>query len=135
MAKLSCPVILSQFKKGDNAPCYSARVKHNGTVSSDDFIKRLAISPPSLLTELRRDKGCFGSVGDLERRQNLFSLSPRLQISQQRKQLYHVVPDHATNPPTLPTSTTSLLPRSFPFVICGHRLFIHPSSWGVSPIH
>ena len=22
-----------QFKKGDNAPCYSARVKHNGTVS------------------------------------------------------------------------------------------------------
>ena len=64
MAKLSYTTILSQFKKGDNAPCYSARVKHNGTVSSDDFIKRLAISPPSLLTELRRDKGCFGSVGN-----------------------------------------------------------------------
>ena len=42
MAKLSYTTILSQFKKGDNAPCYSARVKHNGTVSSDDFIKRLA---------------------------------------------------------------------------------------------
>ena len=26
-----------QFKKGDNAPCYSARVKHNGTVSTDDY--------------------------------------------------------------------------------------------------
>ena len=64
MAKLSHTTLLSHFKKGDNAPCYSARVKNNGTVSSDDFIKRLAISPPSLLTELRRDKGCFGSVGD-----------------------------------------------------------------------
>ena len=42
MAKLGYTTILSQFKKGDNAPCYSARVKHNGTVSTDDFIKRLA---------------------------------------------------------------------------------------------
>lgn len=42
MAKLSYTTVLSQFKKGDNSPCYSARVKHNGTVSSDDFIKRLA---------------------------------------------------------------------------------------------
>ena len=35
MAKLGYTTILSQFKKGDNAPCYSARVKHNGTVSTD----------------------------------------------------------------------------------------------------
>ena len=33
MAKLGYTTVLSQFKKGDNAPCYSARVKHNGTVS------------------------------------------------------------------------------------------------------
>ena len=31
-----------QFKKGDISPCCSDRVKHNGTVSTDDFIKRLA---------------------------------------------------------------------------------------------
>ena len=37
MAKLGYTTILSQFKKGDNAPCYSARVKHNGTVSTDDY--------------------------------------------------------------------------------------------------
>ena len=37
MAKLSYTTVLSQFKKGDNAPCYSARVKHNGTVSTDDY--------------------------------------------------------------------------------------------------
>ena len=42
MAKLSYTTVLSQFKKGDNAPCYSARVKHNGTVSTDDFVKALA---------------------------------------------------------------------------------------------
>ena len=34
MAKLSYTTILSQFKKGDSAPCYSARVKHNETVRS-----------------------------------------------------------------------------------------------------
>ena len=62
MAKLGYTTILSQFKKGDNSPCYTAHIKHNGTVSSDDFIKRLAISPPSLLTELRRDKGCLGAL-------------------------------------------------------------------------
>ena len=42
MAKLGYTTILSQFKKGDNSPCYTAHIKHNGTVSSDDFIKRLA---------------------------------------------------------------------------------------------
>lgn len=42
MAKLSYTTVLSQFKKGDNSPCYSARVKHNGTVSTDEFVKRLA---------------------------------------------------------------------------------------------
>ena len=26
-----------QFKKGDNAPCCSTRVKHNGTVSTADY--------------------------------------------------------------------------------------------------
>ena len=42
MAKLSYTTSLSTFKKGDNSPCYTAHIKHNGTVSSDDFIKRLA---------------------------------------------------------------------------------------------
>ena len=35
MAKLSYTTSLSAFKKGDNSPCYTAHVKHNGTVSSE----------------------------------------------------------------------------------------------------
>ena len=42
MAKLSYTTSLSAFKKGDNSPCYTAHVKHNGTVSSEDFVKLLA---------------------------------------------------------------------------------------------
>ena len=42
MAKLSYTTTLSTFKKGDNSPCYKAHVKHNGTVSSEDFVKLLA---------------------------------------------------------------------------------------------
>ena len=41
MAKLSYTTTLSAFKKGDNSPCYTAHVRHNGTVSTDDFIKAL----------------------------------------------------------------------------------------------
>ena len=42
MAKLSYTTSLSTFKKGGNSPCYTAHVKHNGTVKSEDFVKLLA---------------------------------------------------------------------------------------------